>query len=149
MAGTVWRMTGGVAEETGVKVDVGEEEADTVVALRPKRENLGDGERAVTDSKRSRSAKRHKDTDQSLAALNLLQPFNVPQYRFTPVVPYEAVSMSPFDRAPQLRLSKDGLTVAGHKGYRLIRGTHGVSQGAWYCEATVMEDLQDPDLEER
>lgn len=78
-----------------------------------------------------------------------MQPFNVPQYRFTPVVPYEAVALSPFDRAPQLRLSKDGLTVAGHKGYRLIRGTHGISQGAWYCEATVMEDLQDPDLEER
>jgi hypothetical protein len=142
-------MTGGMPDETGVKDEEGEEEAETVVALRPKRENPGDGERAVSDSKRSRSGKRHKDTDQSLAALNLLQPFNVPQYRFTPVVPYEAVSMSPFDRAPQLRLSKDGLTVAGHKGYRLIRGTHGVSQGAWYCEATVMEDLQDPDLEER
>jgi len=150
-SGTRENMTGVLcqADETGVKADAGEEEADSVVALRPKRENLGESERGVTDSKRSRSGKRHKDTDQSLAALNLLQPFNVPQYRFTPVVPYEAVVLSPFDRAPQLRLSKDGLTVAGHKGYRLIRGTHGVSQGAWYCEATVMEDLQDPDLEER
>jgi hypothetical protein len=144
--------TGSTGEAAGLKADAGEEEVDAGAgaALRPKRENAGDGDRAAGgDAKRSRSGKRHKDTDQSLAALNLLQPFNVPQYRFTPVVPYEAVALSPFDRAPQLRLSKDGLTVAGHKGYRLIRGTHGISQGAWYCEATVMEDLQDPDLEER
>jgi len=91
----------------------------------------------------------HKDTDASLASLNLLQPFNVPQYRFTPVLPFEAVTLSPFDRAPQLRLTKDALTVSGYKGYRLIRGTHGVCQGAWYCEATVMDDFQDTDLEER
>jgi hypothetical protein len=91
----------------------------------------------------------HKDTDASLASLNLLQPFNVPQYRFTPVLPFEAVTLSPFDRAPQLRLTKDAHTVSGYKGYRLIRGTHGVCQGAWYCEATVMDDFQDTDLEER
>jgi hypothetical protein len=126
-------------------------EDDTGAALRPKRENP-DAERTLkenNDGKRQRSGKRHKDTDQSLAALNLLQPFNVPQYRFTPVIPYEAVTLSPFDRAPQLRLSKDARTVAGCKGYRLIRGTHGISEGAWYCEATVMDDFQDVELEER
>lgn len=122
-----------------------------------------------------RAPKRPRDTDASLAALNLQQPFNVPQYRFTPVIPFESVTLSHFDRAPQLRIAKDALTVSGHKGYRelalrrasgllcgdargtltslctagLIRGTHGVSQGAWYCEATVMEDFQDNDLEER
>ena len=105
----------------------------------------------ANDSKRPRSGRLrpHKDTDASLASLNLLQPFNVPQYRFTPVLPFEAVTLSPFDRAPQLRLTKDALTVSGYKGYRLIRGTHGVCQGAWYCEATVMDDFQDTDLEER
>ena len=109
------------------------EEAETEAReTRSKRENpdaqVGAG---GADGKRSRG-KKHKDTDASLASLNLLQPFNVPQYRFTPVVPFEAVTLSPFDRAPQLRLTKDALTVSGHKGYRLIRGTHGVSQGAWY-----------------
>jgi hypothetical protein len=118
----------------------------TVTVQRPKRENPDAG---AHDSKRSRSGKKYKDTDASLAALNLLQPFNVPQYRFTPVVPFETVTLSPFDRAPQLRLSKDALTVSGYKGYRLIRGTHGVSQGAWYCEATILDDFNEPDLEER
>jgi hypothetical protein len=108
-----------------------------------------DNKRRPCKSEGSSRPKRPKDTDASLAALNLQQPFNVPQYRFTPVVPFEAVSLSHFDRAPQLRISKDALTVSGHKGYRLIRGTHGVSQGAWYCEATVMDDYQDNDLEER
>jgi len=122
---------------------------ESIAALRPKRDNNADAQTGASDNKRARSGKKHKDTDVSLAALNLQQPFNVPQYRFTPVVPHSAVTLSLFDRAPQLRLTKDALTASGHKGYRLIRGTHGVSQGAWYCEATVLEDYVDEGLEER
>ena len=121
-------------------------EAGAGVQSRPKRENP---EAGAHDGKRQRSGKKYKDTDASLASLNLLQPFNVPQYRFTPVVPFEAVTLSPFDRAPQLRLSKNSLTVSGYKGYRLIRGTHGVSQGAWYCEVMIHDDYNETDLEER
>ena len=59
-------MTGGVAEETGVKVDVGEEEADTVVALRPKRENLGDGERAEVEG--AQRVEQRQPTDEGRVA---------------------------------------------------------------------------------
>jgi Set1/Ash2 histone methyltransferase complex subunit ASH2 len=49
------------------------------------------------------------------------------------------VSMALHDRAPQLKLSEDRLSVTGEKGYSMVRATHGVSKGAWYFEATVKE----------
>lgn len=44
------------------------------------------------------------------------------------------------DRAPQLKVSDDRLTVTGEKGYSMIRGSHGVSHGNWYFEIKV-EDM--------
>ncbi|KAK2167631.1 hypothetical protein LSH36_26g15118 [Paralvinella palmiformis] len=41
------------------------------------------------------------------------------------------------DRAPQLTVSDDRLTVTGMKGYSMIRATHGVSRGTWYYEAVI------------
>ena len=44
------------------------------------------------------------------------QPFNIPQYRFTPVIPDpRGVMLSPWDRAPQLRLADNNLSVSGYK----------------------------------
>lgn len=34
-------------------------------------------------------------------------------------------------------LSKDRLSVTGHKGYRTVRATHGACSGTWYFEVTV------------
>ncbi|KAK3090741.1 hypothetical protein FSP39_014239 [Pinctada imbricata] len=43
------------------------------------------------------------------------------------------------DRAPQLKISDDRLSVTGEKGYSMVRATHGVRRGAWYFEVTVDE----------
>ncbi|CAF1294894.1 unnamed protein product [Rotaria sp. Silwood1] len=41
------------------------------------------------------------------------------------------------DRAQQLKLNDDRLTVTGDKGYCSVRSTHSVSHGAWYYEVTI------------
>jgi len=43
------------------------------------------------------------------------------------------------DRAPQLKISEDRLSVTGEKGYSMVRGTHGVAKGNWYFECTIEE----------
>ncbi|XP_013078808.1 set1/Ash2 histone methyltransferase complex subunit ASH2-like isoform X1 [Biomphalaria glabrata] len=43
------------------------------------------------------------------------------------------------DRAPQLKVSEDRYSVTGDKGYSMIRASHGISQGSWYFEVTVVE----------
>ncbi|XP_061406597.1 set1/Ash2 histone methyltransferase complex subunit ASH2-like isoform X1 [Lethenteron reissneri] len=52
---------------------------------------------------------------------------------------YERVLLALHDRAPQLKISDDRLTVTGDKGYSMVRASHGVRRGAWYFEATVDE----------
>ncbi|XP_031557169.1 set1/Ash2 histone methyltransferase complex subunit ASH2-like [Actinia tenebrosa] len=52
------------------------------------------------------------------------------------------VLLSMNDRAPQLKISEDRLSVTGEKGYCMIRATHGVNRGAWYFEMNV-EDMPD------
>ncbi|GBM38040.1 Set1/Ash2 histone methyltransferase complex subunit ASH2 [Araneus ventricosus] len=46
------------------------------------------------------------------------------------------------DRAPQLKVSDDRLSVTGEKGYCMARATHGVNRGTWYFEIT-MDDVPD------
>ncbi|XP_048248232.1 set1/Ash2 histone methyltransferase complex subunit ASH2-like isoform X1 [Haliotis rufescens] len=43
------------------------------------------------------------------------------------------------DRAPQLKVSDDRLSVTGEKGYSMIRSTHGVQCGRWYFEARITD----------
>lgn len=50
---------------------------------------------------------------------------------------WRPVSLSKTDKAPQLSLSDDRMSVTGAKGYRLARATHGAHVGTWYCEVTV------------
>ncbi|KAL9979830.1 hypothetical protein ACROYT_G017548 [Oculina patagonica] len=50
---------------------------------------------------------------------------------------HKEVLLSMNDRAPQLKLSDDRLSVTGEKGYCMLRATHGVSKGNWYFEATL------------
>lgn len=47
------------------------------------------------------------------------------------------VALSLHDRAPQLKLSDDRLSVQGEKGYSMARATHGVLHGSWYFEVIV------------
>lgn len=41
------------------------------------------------------------------------------------------------DRAPQLKVSEDRLSVTGDKGYSSIRSNYGVAKGSWYFEVTI------------
>jgi len=43
------------------------------------------------------------------------------------------------DRAPQLKVSEDRLTVIGEKGYSMLRATHSVNRGSWYWEAQIVD----------
>lgn len=50
-----------------------------------------------------------------------------------------AVYLALHDRAPQLKISDDRLSVTGEKGYCMIRATHSVSRGSWYFEVRIDE----------
>ncbi|XP_061783346.1 set1/Ash2 histone methyltransferase complex subunit ASH2 isoform X3 [Nerophis lumbriciformis] len=52
---------------------------------------------------------------------------------------YERVLLALHDRAPQLKISDDRLTVTGEKGYSMVRASHGIRKGAWYFEVSVDE----------
>ncbi|KAM3599948.1 uncharacterized protein V6R79_014273 [Siganus canaliculatus] len=52
---------------------------------------------------------------------------------------YERVLLALHDRAPQLKISDDRLTVTGEKGYSMVRASHGVRKGAWFFEVHVDE----------
>lgn len=49
----------------------------------------------------------------------------------------ERILLSLHDRAPQLKVSDDRLTVTGEKGYCMIRASSGVSHGTWYFEIKI------------
>lgn len=70
----------------------------------------------------------------SLATVNAHPPIWTPP----------SVALSSRDKASQLKLSDDQLTVFGFDGgYRMARTTHGVHSGAYYWEAIVQES-EDP-----
>ncbi|XP_061657453.1 set1/Ash2 histone methyltransferase complex subunit ASH2 isoform X2 [Syngnathoides biaculeatus] len=60
---------------------------------------------------------------------------------------YERVLLALHDRAPQLKISDDRLTVTGEKGYSMVRASHGVRKGSWYFEVSV--DDMPPDTAAR
>ncbi|KAE8285465.1 Set1/Ash2 histone methyltransferase complex subunit ASH2 ASH2-like protein [Larimichthys crocea] len=55
---------------------------------------------------------------------------------------YERVLLALHDRAPQLKISDDRLTVTGEKGYSMVRASHGIRKGSWYFEVSVETCLQ-------
>uniref|UniRef100_A0A672ZRU1 Ash2 like, histone lysine methyltransferase complex subunit n=1 Tax=Sphaeramia orbicularis TaxID=375764 RepID=A0A672ZRU1_9TELE len=50
---------------------------------------------------------------------------------------YERVLLALHDRAPQLKISDDRLTVTGEKGYSMVRASHGVRKGSWFFEVSI------------
>ncbi|XP_072570201.1 set1/Ash2 histone methyltransferase complex subunit ASH2 isoform X2 [Paramormyrops kingsleyae] len=60
---------------------------------------------------------------------------------------YERVLLTLHDRAPQLKISDDRLTVTGEKGYSMVRASHGIRKGSWYFEASI--DDMPPDTAAR
>ena len=56
--------------------------------------------------------------------------------------PEAAVCWNKQDSAPQLSISKDGLTVGGEKGYRMARANAGVREGDFYFEVEILPPVQ-------
>lgn len=50
-----------------------------------------------------------------------------------------SVFLALHDRAPQLKISDDRLSVTGEKGYSMVRATHSVCSGSWYFECVIDE----------
>lgn len=51
-----------------------------------------------------------------------------------------SVALSARDKAPQMKLSSDQLQVSGvGGGFRMVRATHGVHSGAYYCEVEILQ----------
>eukprot|EP00037_Helgoeca_nana_P031295 m.397329 g.397329 ORF g.397329 m.397329 type:complete len:625 (+) comp28368_c2_seq13:6710-8584(+) len=93
-------------------------------------------------------------------------PFNTEGYRYTvaevdeygvrttpndPVfrpVRADKVTLSMMDRAPQLKMGEDWMSVTGEKGYCMSRATHGVERGSWYYEVTILQPESNDDLPE-
>uniref|UniRef100_A0A146KS09 Set1/Ash2 histone methyltransferase complex subunit ASH2 n=1 Tax=Lygus hesperus TaxID=30085 RepID=A0A146KS09_LYGHE len=65
----------------------------------------------------------------------------IPGWLYRTLIP-GTVLLALHDRAPQLRISEDRLSVTGEKGYCMVRSTHAVSRGSWYFEVTV-DDMKD------
>ncbi|KAK9884605.1 hypothetical protein WA026_007445 [Henosepilachna vigintioctopunctata] len=62
----------------------------------------------------------------------------IPGWLYRTLVP-STVYLALHDRAPQLKISEDRLTVTGEKGYSSVRATHFVTKGVWYWEVTIDE----------
>ncbi|KAK4534874.1 hypothetical protein CDCA_CDCA03G0899 [Cyanidium caldarium] len=56
------------------------------------------------------------------------------------------LTLSEHQRDKHLVLLPDRLTVVGDRGFRSVRGTHGVSTGDWYYEIEVLEGAPPPAL---
>ncbi|XP_076326631.1 set1/Ash2 histone methyltransferase complex subunit ASH2-like isoform X9 [Tachypleus tridentatus] len=63
----------------------------------------------------------------------------IPRWLYRTLVS-STVLLAMHDRAPQLKISDDRLSVTGEKGYCMVRATHGVKKGTWYFECTI-EDM--------
>ena len=53
------------------------------------------------------------------------------------VITGQRMLLSKVDKAPQLQLSEDRLTISGDKGYRSVRATHGAREGTWFFEVST------------
>lgn len=62
----------------------------------------------------------------------------IPSHLYRVAVNSTAVTLSPNDRAYQLRLSDDQLTVTGFEGYCMAKATHSVAKGTWYYEVNFL-----------
>ena len=73
-----------------------------------------------------------KEDDEEYDASKLIPPYS---YRKGIS---KGVFLSMHDRAPQLKLADNRLTVSGEKGYCLIKGSHSAYKGCYYYEVEVV-----------
>ncbi|KAL5477079.1 hypothetical protein EMCRGX_G023821 [Ephydatia muelleri] len=68
----------------------------------------------------------------------------IPPELYRPLLSNE-VLLALHDRAPQLKIHENRLSVTGDKGYCMVRATHGVSAGTWYYEVHIDDLITVPD----
>lgn len=104
----------------------------------PKRAAEGEVEVPIRRKKKQHG---RMNVDQDVAEVSPADYVKVVPYRRTGVdaenAPGRPVLLSKTDKAPGLVLSDDRTAVTGHKGYRMVRATHGAHQGTFYCEVTA------------
>lgn len=49
------------------------------------------------------------------------------------------LSKQPTHTAPQVKITDDGMIAQNDKGYRMAKASHGVWEGKWYFEVTILE----------
>lgn len=62
----------------------------------------------------------------------------IPGWFFRKLMP-NSVLLALHDRAPQLKISEDRLSVSGDRGYCMVRATHGANYGTYYYEVKIVE----------
>lgn len=76
----------------------------------------------------------HASFKQKLDKLNEYAKYVIPGWLYRPVCPNQ-VLLSLYDRAPQLHISDDRLSVTGKKGYCMVRATHSeLRMYFFFCE---------------
>lgn len=86
------------------------------------------------------------NTSVPIVSLSSFLPAEQPQKKTLYVPP--SVALSERDRAQQLCLSHDQMEVTGvHGGYRMVRATHGVHNGAYYWEVEILPPLEGPNVD--
>ncbi|EFJ33380.1 hypothetical protein SELMODRAFT_439384 [Selaginella moellendorffii] len=111
----------------------GDEGASAAAAKKPKKRNTNVWSKSTT----RKSSKKGGSKTQAKALENensvYLSPV-VPKIEDGPDLP---VLLSKLQKAEKVELSADQLSAGSIKGYRMVRATRGVVEGAWYFEITV------------
>ena len=79
----------------------------------------------------------HEEVEISNKQADFVKVVKVESKKAEPQEDPSKVQLSKIGKASQLTLSEDRLGVTGCKGFRTVRGSHGVYVGTFYCEVTV------------
>ncbi|KAK9804956.1 hypothetical protein WJX73_003518 [Symbiochloris irregularis] len=103
------------------------------------REKSATAEGEASEDRRpaKRSKKDKRKAALTPAELETVAILPLPARKVAPPSLPAVVQVSQTERAPQIQLSDENLTLTFHKGYRMARATHGAYQGTWYFEVTM------------
>lgn len=117
--------------------------ADAETITPPEDVSLALASQAVKPAADAEPAKRSKKGKRKAA----LTPAELEVVRIIPLSKRSAalaeeskiIQLSKRNAAPQVQLSEDFLSATFHKGYRMVRATHGAAIGTYYYEATITQ----------
>lgn len=81
--------------------------------------------------------KNNNNANQAVQTVAVTPVFRIPDK--TDDTPDMKICLSKVYKADKVELSDDRLSAGSTKGYRMVRATRGVSEGAWYFEIKVMK----------